>query len=344
MTVTTYTVHVVNESTMPQIFWFFMAPPKELTDSPGAFATSSIFRVAPPNDPAIAVTFDDPVQYAVGAGVRHESVGSNVEIIPDVILDASLQQQFLVDYASVQSPGQSPDRPIARLFGANSPPNTISLTSNTFDQAMNEDNGWFSSMSFGRLIGKEIIGVTWSPTPGTTQTLTPSLTFYVAIGSFGSNRLVSREELPLDSIAVSAPDSFRDFRCTVTYRADGSWSQEPGGPAARESQEPGGPAARALGDNPSQFPPMQRVTVFEISWDKPVPDGPRTFVTGTLSVFPALEEAFYAFYVNGVTCYIRNPQKGVDTFEFMYLGLMDADEMSGILQRWSEIFCEGVSK
>lgn len=320
----TYQIFIVNQSATTQVFWCFLAPPPELVHGPGVFANSSASLTVMPNYPGSAY-FGIPVQYVVGAGASNQPVGLNVTIVSNVSCDASLQQQFDVDYATVPPP----QGPTMSLSGA-SPPNTIALTSNAFNQAGNENQGWFSNMSFGIESQAGFTGMTWSPTPQTTRTLTPTLTFYIATGEYGSNALASWDDISSNSVAVSVPNSFQGDSCTVTLLADGVWVQTPGRPAsgALDSESKGR---------------VQIDIVQNVHWNQltAAPEGLSPFLSGTLTVSTALGARFTYFVLSGVYFTITQAQPGQATFAFQYSGMKSARAVMNLFQAGAQLVLGG---
>lgn len=319
-----YQIYIVNQSATTQVFWCFLAPPPELAHDPGVFANSSASLAVVPNCPGSAF-FGIPVQYVVAAGASNQAVGLNVMIASDVSCEASLQQQFDVDYATVpppQGPTMSPS-------GASSP-NTIALTSNAFNQAGNENQGWFSNMSFGIQSEAGFTGMTWSPAAQTTRTLTPGLTFYIAVGNYGSNALASWDDISTNSIAINVPNSFQGDSCTVTLLADGGWDQVPGRPATEAL------ASQSKGR-------VQMDVVQNVRWNQftAAPEGSFTYLSGTLTVSAALAAPFTYFVLSGVQFSIANSQPGQTSFAFRYSGTRSARAVMSLFQTGAQLVLGG---
>ncbi|MDF7775231.1 hypothetical protein P1X14_08235 [Sphingomonas sp. AOB5] len=217
-----YTINLVNQSAVNQVFWVFLAPPQELAYNPGVFANSSAAMVVAPNAPS-PTSITIPVQYIVGAGASKEAVGLNVVIDSDIVNNSDLSQTWQVNYANVPPP----EGPNMELAGATGPDN-IAITANEFDQPNNEGNGWFASMSFGIQTSSGFVGMTWSPAPGQTLTMTPVLNFYVTTGNFSNNALTDWDTIQQNSAYVSVPTDFAQNACTVTLTSNGNWNVTPG--------------------------------------------------------------------------------------------------------------------
>lgn len=347
MTATVYKIYIVNQMPTAQTFWCFLAPPQELVNSPGVYANSSAFQMVPTNYQGVAY-FGIPVQYVVGAGGSNEAVGLNVQIVSNVTCDASLQQQFDATYVTVDLPQQPPEGPTMSLSATGSPPNTIALASNAFNQATNEDQQWFSNMSFGIQTEAGFIGMTWSPTPQTTRTLTPTLTFYIATGSYNSNALASWDTISTNSIAITTPDSFLDLSCTVTLGANGAWSQAPGEPVTEALTSN---LAWFRSDRHAELVALSYMTqgkilpdtIKSVSWDPMTTarDGEFIVLTGTLTVTAALVGAFTYFVLGGVNFSITNAQPGGTTYSFRYSGTKSAKAVMDLFKAGAQVFFGG---
>ena len=230
---TSYTIYLVNNSMSTQVFWLFLAPPEELS-TPDVFANSSTSLAVPANSPATN-TFTVPVQYVVGAGASNNAVGLNVVISSTISQNTDLQQGWQATYADAP-PNMGPT-----LLAGSAPANKdqIAIASNGFNQASNEANGWFSSMSYGVKTSQGFAGMTWSPSPAQTRTLTPLLQFYVAVGTFQANSLAAWTDVSNTSAQLDVPSSFLQNKCTVTYTATVGWTVTPGAPSTHRSLESG---------------------------------------------------------------------------------------------------------
>jgi hypothetical protein len=231
-----YTIYLVNQSADSQNFWCFLAPPQQLSNNPNVFANSSVSLEVAPNF-AFTNEFIIPAQYVVGAGAGNQAVGLDIEIIPGSTKAASLTDTWNANYANAP-PNQGPTMAPA---GTRQKPSDIAIVTNAFDRVSNERIGWFSSQTFGIQTAAGFIGMTWSPDPSTTTILTPRLTFYIAAGSYGSNRLASYGEMSNQlanhgefsntCAVIEAPSSFDELnQCTVTYTQSGEWQITPGKP------------------------------------------------------------------------------------------------------------------
>ncbi|MEM9293448.1 MAG: hypothetical protein AAGD01_17325 [Acidobacteriota bacterium] len=236
-----YTIYLQNESESTQVFWFFLERPEELISDPLVYANSDIHLAVSPHSPSVD-TFTVPVQYLVGAGAGNNAVGLDVRIDSTIIEKAHLGEEFSAVYADVP-PNQGPT--LSRT-GTGAGENSLSISSNPFDQANNEANGWYSNMSFGIQTAQGFAGMTWSPNPNQRRTLTPTLTFYVAVGEFGQNRLASWTTVSIDSAELVVPRDFAQRKATVTYTSRGQWVVTPGAPSLADSI--GGSAGGSLGN------------------------------------------------------------------------------------------------
>jgi hypothetical protein len=345
MTATVYNIYLVNQSTTTQTFWCFLAPPQELVNDPHVFANSSASLAVQSNYQGTA-SFGIPVQYVVGAGAGNHAVGLSVKIVSDVTCDASLEQLFDANYATVppqEGPTMNPS--------SSSPANTIAIKSNAFNQQTNEAAGWFSNMSFGILTEAGFVGMTWPPSPQDTRTLTPKLTFYIATGDYDSNALASWDDVSNSSVAITVPASFQDNNCTVTYDSSGNWSQTPGAPVGEALTSN---LSWFLSDRHSELVALayasegkiQSDNVKSVSWNQ-VPstaEGEVVVLTGTLTVTAALVGAFTYFVLGGVNFSVTNAQPGGTTFSFRYSGTKSAKAVMDLFTAGAQVLFGGSGK
>jgi hypothetical protein len=225
---TNYKIYLVNKGSNAQNFWCFLQEPEGVPTS-DIFANSNTMLSVVPNYPGTN-TFTVPLQYKVAAGASNEAVGLNVKIDSAVMQNANLEQLWDADYVTVEG-NQGPQGPGLTLNPSTvSPSGTIGIKSNDFNQSQNENEKWFSNMSFGLESASGFLGVTWSPSPSVTSTITPKFAFYIATGSFTSNSLVDMTTICNESQTVELSD-FLNLEATVTLSATGTWSVTPGAPS-----------------------------------------------------------------------------------------------------------------
>ena len=222
-----YTIYVVNQSSDTQTFWCFLSEPKELANDPGVFANSAASIAIKPNYQGL-VSFGIPVQYVVGAGASNQAVGLSVEVISAVSDNANIGDIWQAVYAALCRPTWVP----TWTGPAQGAPPTASRSSRTIStRSNNEAHGWFSNQSFGIQTEAGFMGMTWSPSPSIKRTITPKLSFYVAVGDFGSNSLASWNDVSVSSQVATVPNDFSTNKATITYSPMGTWSIKPGTPS-----------------------------------------------------------------------------------------------------------------
>lgn len=339
-----YKIYLVNKSVDKQTFWCFLERPEELVNDPAVFANSDTYLTVRPNREGIDL-FTIPVQYIVGAGASNNAVGLNIRITSSVSNDALLTQTWTADYATL------PDRegPSMGLAG-DAPADSIALVSNNFDKGENEAGGWYSSQSFGIQTDNGFIGMTWSPKPGQTRTLTPTLTFYVAAGTYGANKLASWDEVSNEAATITVPRDFSLQReCTVTYTGSGKWKVTPGAPKLLALAEdldwflsPAHSELVALAYLDSGK--AQTDTLDSVHWDATAAaDGGDTYLSGTVTVTTALTAAFGFFVLSGVQFRIERPESGVTSFRFSYSGTKSADAIKSLFKAGAKLVFGGAS-
>jgi hypothetical protein len=339
----TYTIYLVNNGASTQNFWCFLAAPEELVADPGVFANSSAYLAVDPGSPGTN-TFTIPVQYVVGAGASNHAVGLNVQISSSVTNPASLQDTWNANYATVP-PQKGPSMALA---GTKAPTNSIAIVSNGFAKISNEEAGWFSNQSFGIETAAGFIGMTWSPDPQQTRTVTPKLTFYVSTGDYGANTLASWNDVSNNAAVIQVPSSFHLNKCTVTYTETGDWVITPGEPPAlalaRDLDWFRSPAHQELvalahfsnGD-------LSADTLKSVTWDNLLEDGSlgNPVVSGTVTVTTALGAAFTYFVLSGVQFSIDKPAAGATTFHFSYSGTKSSSAVKSLFTAGAKLLFGG---
>jgi hypothetical protein len=350
-----YTIYLVNKSATTQLFWCFLQQPVELAGQPGVFANSAASLAVPSNSPAQNF-FTIPAQFVVGAGASNNAVGLNVKVTSAITLDADLTDQYSAVYANVP-PNMGPT---LTLSGTEASPTQISIQSNGFNQGGNENQGWFSNMSFGVNTAAGFMGMTWSPSPAQTTTLTPTLSFYVAVGSYGVNTLAGYTAISNTSAKLTTPGSFSLNAATVTYTATGGWQVTPGkstqfagasidslADAHRFLTQAHSDLITLVGESAAQSRYLladksQTDKVVSVTWDtkaaKREAEAAQTFLVGTLTVATALAAAFAYFTLSGVTFQITSAPVNGTTVNFTYSGNQSAAAIQALLKAGAEIF------
>lgn len=173
------------------------------------------------------VSFTIPIQYSIDVGDSNDAVGLNVEINAINHQDTDLTSIWGAKYYTLPE-RQPPDFKISSGVGA---ANTITVVTNEFNQEKNYDGDWYGNMTFGIKTPDGFMGSTWQPIPGTTTTITPILSFYIATGSFKANQLADYETIFTNSAVVNLED-FDNFEATVTRTETGTWTVTKGVPSS----------------------------------------------------------------------------------------------------------------
>jgi len=350
-----YTIYLENQSSGPQLFWCFLQAPVELAGKSGVFANSAASLAVVPNSPD-QNCFTIPAQFVVGAGASNDAVEPNVKVTSSITLNANLTDQFSAVYADAP-PNMGP---ALKLSGTAADTKQISIKPNGFNQASNENNGWFSNMSFGVHTAAGFMGMTWSPFPAQTVTLTPTLSFYVAAGTYGANTLAEYTAISNTSAQLTTPDSFKYNAAIVTYTATGGWEVTPGKPPSARSAAALASLADAhrsltqahsdlitlVGESAAQSSRLltaksQADKVVSVTWDtkaaKHEAAAAQAFLAGTLTVATALTAAFTYFALSGVTFQITSAPVNGRTINFTYSGSQSAAAIQALLKAGAEI-------
>ncbi len=346
-----YTIYLVNQSSSTQTFWCFLTRPAEIASDPNVFANSSASIAIDSNDPSTNY-FVIPVQYSVGAGASNNAVGLDVQVTSTISQNSDLAQVWNADYAN------APPKKGPKLTAASTStgPNSIKLVTNSFNQEDNEALGWYSNQSFGIQTASGFMGMTWSPSPNQSRTLTPKLSFYISVGSFGSSTLADWTQVSNDSAQVSVPGSFTGGACTVTLLNNGKWKITPGKPPQLALLEN---LAFLKSDAHSQLMAMayledatvQKDTVNSVHWDSSSVTAlaaeedaagyeTNTYLTGTITVAVALTAGFAYFVLSGTQFSVTSVSGGT-TVNFSYNGSESATNIQNLLVAGAEIIFGG---
>ncbi|MFA6607826.1 MAG: hypothetical protein WCS75_12580 [Sphingomonas sp.] len=346
-----YTIYLVNQSSSTQTFWCFLTRPAEIASDPNVFANSSASIAIDSNDPSTNY-FVIPVQYSVGAGASNNAVGLDVQVTSTISQNSDLAQVWNADYAN------APPKKGPKLNAASTStgPNSIKLVTNSFNQEDNEALGWYSNQSFGIQTASGFMGMTWSPSPNQSRTLTPKLSFYISVGSFGSSTLADWTQVSNDSAQVSVPGSFAAGACTVTLLNNGKWNIAPGKPAQfallenlsfLKSDQHAELVAMAYLEDAD----VQKEEVTAVHWDssdvstlsaEDESEGfvATTFLTGKMTVATALTAGFTYFVLSGVQFSVTSIN-GEKTVNFSYSGAQSAAAIQSLLVAGAQVIFGG---
>jgi len=298
-----------------------------------------------PRDPGLN-SFTIPVQYKVEAGASNKAVGLDVKVISKVSSNADLKDKWSAEYVTVP-PKMGPT---LKRIDQNAPDGTIAMISNDFDQAINEGESWYESMSFGIETASGFIGMSWAPNPGQTRTLKPKLSFYISVGSYGSNTLADFTTVSNTSCLVSVPVDFsRQREVTVEYGSNGRWTSYPGPPNStslvgynyvNELIESHLYLSRSHSELISMLTldlnismsgtteaAPQEDTINSVQWlsgEVSESEIENISLTGKLTVGVALAAAFTYFLLSGVRFNIHGSSQGATNFNFTYDGSLSA--------------------
>lgn len=348
---TNYTIYLINQSSSTQTFWCFLARPQEVASDPSVFANSSASLAIDSNDPATN-SFTIPVQYVVAAGASNNAVGLNVKVNSTISQNSDLSQVWDATYADAP-PNKGPK---LSLNPESVGPNSLKIISNPFAQDSNESLGWYASQSFGIQTEAGFMGMSWSPSPNKSRTLTPKLSFYVSTGEFGSSTLADWTQVSNDSAQVNVPGNFIAGACTVTLLNNGKWKITPGKPTKMMlMSDLGFLTSEAHGELMAlaylESDKVQKDEVTSVSWPKQevlnaaVEGGEAdTYLTGTITVATALAASFAFFIISGVQFTITRPARGRTTVEFSYSGQQSVQQIKDLVVAGANALFGGAPK
>ncbi len=216
---TTYTINVRNLQQDPVTMWLFLAAPKYSTNPSQVFQNSTTFLQVPTYNPNSHQIFKASVQYLLEAGQQTVPVEIGNQIISNTTIDASLDTGYLANYSS-----QMGGFPSLSAGSTTVPPaaDNMVVQTNTFTPVQS----YYNSMTFGVQTSSGMTGVTWTPSPNIDYAITPTLTFYVAVGSYASNVLAEIDATSATNAVLKTGygGSFNQFNNSwVTYEVDGTW-------------------------------------------------------------------------------------------------------------------------
>lgn len=216
-----YTIYLKNQGSDAQVFWCFLQAPIS-TGSSTVYANSDTFLQVRPNYGGIN-KFVIPQQYTLGAGASNQAVGLKIQVESSYMAQVDLNSAWNVDYVTVPPPGG----PTITRRQQDVVAGKINVKTNQFDKVRNEQNKWFSNMSFGIETSQGFTGITWSPSPNSVYTIEPKFAFYIATGDYTANELANITTISGSSAPVGDAD-FLNLETTVTLLADGTWDVTPG--------------------------------------------------------------------------------------------------------------------
>lgn len=214
---TEYKIHIINQSMAPQDFWCFLSAP-EMNTGATVYANSAANLYVVPNAPSDN-SFTIPMQFSIGANASNQAVGLNVVVDSSVTENVELGQAWTAVYATTPPP----QGPTLGMTGQGGPTTSLSITSNHFNAGTNAANNWYESQSFGVESAQGFMGVTWVPNPGDVTTITPTLSFYVATGSFSANALAEMNTISVDSATISTSQFSGSNEAWVVLDDSGYW-------------------------------------------------------------------------------------------------------------------------
>ncbi len=365
---TEYTIYLVNESLDKKTFWCFLAPPKELEGNRDVFANSSTNLTIASKATSINF-FTIPVQYVAGGAASNHALGLSLKVNSLSTRKVDLGDIWEIDYVTTADDCTGKEGPSMKKLSDKVRDDQISLKSNPFNKEQNENCKWYSNMSFGIKTEDGFIGMTWSPSPSETTTLTPKLTFYVQIGEFGSNELASWTKVSNKAAVIQVPDSFQHYETTVTLNSTGGWDITPGAPPNTVSaaasgftdnlidshrsllaamtelwglvKGKGGANLLLSGDTLSSAKKDQTDVVESVQWRTSFKDkiSGNTTLTGTITVKTALAAAFAYFILSGskVRFQVGSPRPDATQFEFSYDGTDSAGSIKKLFKPNAQI-------
>lgn len=328
---TQYKIHVLNQGMAAQDFWCFLSAPVMNVGST-VYANSAANLSVVPNSQSDN-SFTIPLQFSIGADASNLAVGLNVVVDSSVTENVDLGQAWTAGYATAP-PLQGPTLAMASQGG---PTTSLSISSNHFNAGINAANNWYESQSFGVESAQGFMGVTWVPNPGDVTTITPTLSFYVATGTFSANKLAEMNTVSGDCATISTTQFSGSNEAWVVLDDQGFWHVYSSKPTSSrnanvdlliQSQAKLSSAHAQLvnyvlgdgeerGNTPSINDKVNRVTWGPATIDAET--GDMFVVTGTM-VLAAAAVAITTFIVGGISFTANGTTDGGTTWHFSYSG------------------------
>jgi hypothetical protein len=217
---TTYTFNLRNLEKDPVTMWLFLAAPTFSENPAKVYQNSSTFLSVPSYNPNQSQTFEAYVQYRLGAVQQSQPVQIGNRVISRSKQEAILNTGYGATYSSEKggypevNPAETKRRP---------EPTNIVVETNKFTPVQD----YYNALTFGVTTSEGMTGVTWEPKPNLDYAITPTLTFYIAVGSYQQNQLAQIDATSADNALIKSGygGNFDEFNNTwVTYKTDGTWT------------------------------------------------------------------------------------------------------------------------
>ncbi|ELX09921.1 hypothetical protein Jab_2c20050 [Janthinobacterium sp. HH01] len=359
---TDYTIYIINKAAEKKNFWCFLDTPA-MSGGGKVYANSSA-NLNVESDSEDTNSFTIPLQYSVGAGASNKAVGLDVLVQSHLVKDAELGQVWNADYATM------PDKAGPKLQlddGATSPGKTLGIVTNDFDEGANDAGKWYQSQTFGINSESGFMGVTWKPSPDDDCIITPKFAFYIATGSFASNKLADMTTVSVHSAKVTLEDFSRANEAWVVLDSKGKWHVSKTDPALTQrismhklldshnqvvqahAQLVAYASDLSAHVLPAALDPQVRAieaatsdqtdTIDNVTWDKRIVEagGPGGPITGTIMVAIAATFAFTSFICGGIKFRAHGVTKGATRWKFSYDGEKSLPVLKEVLKSGAKI-------
>jgi len=217
---TTYTFNLRNLQQDPVTMWLFLAAPSFAVDPADVYQNSNTFLQVPSYNPNNSQIFQANVQYFLQAAQQSAPVQIGTQVISQANQDANLNNGYQVTYSSVKG-----GFPTIKPGSTERTPTDDNMVAET-NKFLPVEN-YYNSLTFGVVTTTGITGVTWEPKPNLDYAITPTLTFYIAVGGYQSNILAQIDATGVDNAVIKSgfTGNFDQFGNTwVTYNIDGTWT------------------------------------------------------------------------------------------------------------------------
>ncbi|MEH2461296.1 hypothetical protein [Nostoc sp.] len=217
---TTYTFNLRNLEQDPVTMWLFLAAPAFSEKPENVYQNSSTFLSVPSYNPNKSQIFKANVQYLLQTAQQSVPVKVGNQVISTAKQEADLNTGYIATYDSKK--GGSPD---IATGSTKRPPKATDMVVETNKFTPVQD--YYNALTFGVITNDGMTGVTWVPRPNLDYAITPTLTFYIAVGSYEANKLAQIDATSVENAVIKSGygGNFDQFNNTwVTYNTDGTWT------------------------------------------------------------------------------------------------------------------------
>lgn len=217
---TSYTFNLRNLEQGSVTMYLFLAAP-EFSEAPEhIYQNSSTFLEVPLYKSNQTEKVVANVQYQLQVEQQTIPIKIGSQVMSSATQNAEVNTGYIATYSNELGGAPSLDD-----GKTNRPPEPQDMVVQT--NPFSDVEGYYNALTFGVTTDRGMTGVTWVPKPNMDYAITPTLTFYIAVGSFQENELATIDATGAENAVVrSGHDGKFDQHGNtwVTYNSDGTWS------------------------------------------------------------------------------------------------------------------------